>query len=241
MTIYKLRDHQTNQEFLEFDEDIVFQTSCPGCLNIKSCLLAGHQLEDWQPRSVEVRDGHASGGSAPPPTSPAPSPSSQSTGTGSGKRSSRGPPLLKGVAADGSDGGAAATTTPTARGRGKYARAEAGEKVGAGGAPGSAGDEKVTAAGARRRSDTEAQHVREIIINICMLRSIGKEVLFFFFFALFLSKRILLPGERSLLREYFAVWSLSPHRVAYTMSRRKALGVRRLWVRVRVRGVGRVV
>lgn len=38
ITIYKLRDHETNEEFLEFDEEIIFQTACPECLNIKSCL-----------------------------------------------------------------------------------------------------------------------------------------------------------------------------------------------------------
>lgn len=38
ITIYKLRDHETNDEFLEFDEEIIFQTACLDCLNIKSCI-----------------------------------------------------------------------------------------------------------------------------------------------------------------------------------------------------------
>lgn len=38
ITIYKLRDHETNEEFLEFDEAIIFQTACSDCLNIKSCI-----------------------------------------------------------------------------------------------------------------------------------------------------------------------------------------------------------
>lgn len=38
ITIYKLRDHETNEEFLEFDEAVIFQTACSECLNIKSCI-----------------------------------------------------------------------------------------------------------------------------------------------------------------------------------------------------------
>ncbi|CAN0443571.1 unnamed protein product [Pylaiella littoralis] len=49
ITIYKLRDHETNDEFLEFDEEIIFQTACLDCLNIKSCINAGHKLVDWRP------------------------------------------------------------------------------------------------------------------------------------------------------------------------------------------------
>ena len=49
ITIYKLRDNETNEEFLEFDENIVFQTACDDCLNIKTCLNSGHRLVDWRP------------------------------------------------------------------------------------------------------------------------------------------------------------------------------------------------
>ena len=52
ITIYKLRDNETNEEFLEFDESIAFQTACKECVNIKTCIDAGHELVDWWPPKI---------------------------------------------------------------------------------------------------------------------------------------------------------------------------------------------
>ncbi|CAN0059996.1 unnamed protein product, partial [Scytosiphon promiscuus] len=75
ITIYKLRDHETNEEFLEFDEQVIFQTACHQCLNIKSCLRAGHKLVDWRPTFA---GGRVAGSPAVP--SPDQLPAASSTG-----------------------------------------------------------------------------------------------------------------------------------------------------------------
>lgn len=64
MTIYKLRNHETNEEFLEFSDEIVFQTPCIACTNIKGCLNLGHHLVDWRPILPEETAGVPSPGSA---------------------------------------------------------------------------------------------------------------------------------------------------------------------------------
>ncbi|CAM9246393.1 unnamed protein product, partial [Ectocarpus fasciculatus] len=68
ITIYKLHDHETNEEYLEFDEEIIFQTACSMCLNIKSCLREGHKLIDWRPTFA---GGRVAGSSLTPPSPPA--------------------------------------------------------------------------------------------------------------------------------------------------------------------------
>lgn len=67
MTIYKLRNRETNEELLEFSEDIVFQTPCASCTSIKGCITAGHRLQDWRPvipdgNGVSSPNGDAAGG-----------------------------------------------------------------------------------------------------------------------------------------------------------------------------------
>ncbi|CBJ26754.1 hypothetical protein Esi_0042_0144 [Ectocarpus siliculosus] len=71
ITIYKLHDHETNEDYLEFDEKIIFQTACRMCLNIKSCLREGHKLIDWRPTFA---GGRVAGSSHPPPSPPASTP-----------------------------------------------------------------------------------------------------------------------------------------------------------------------
>ncbi|CAN0157229.1 unnamed protein product [Ectocarpus sp. 6 AP-2014] len=68
ITIYKLHDHETNEDYLEFDEEVIFQTACRMCLNIKSCLREGHKLIDWRPTFA---GGRVAGSSHPPPSPPA--------------------------------------------------------------------------------------------------------------------------------------------------------------------------
>lgn len=125
MTIYKLRDGETNEEFLEFDEEIIFQTACPSCLNIKSCLNAGHNLVDWRPTfsSGRVAGTPVSGssGASPLPVSASPASPPKSAGR-RGARSSKS-----------SREGVSEGTTPMsgrrgrARGKGKAAGAVAEE------------------------------------------------------------------------------------------------------------------
>ncbi|CAM9733409.1 unnamed protein product, partial [Ectocarpus sp. 4 AP-2014] len=75
ITIYKLHDHETNEDYLEFDEEIIFQTACRKCLNIKSCLREGHKLVDWRPTFAGGRVAGSSHPRASPPASPpAPTP-----------------------------------------------------------------------------------------------------------------------------------------------------------------------
>ncbi|CAM9817191.1 unnamed protein product, partial [Ectocarpus sp. 8 AP-2014] len=93
ITIYKLHDHETNEDYLEFDEDVIFQTACRMCLNIKSCLREGHKLIDWRPTFA---GGRVAGSSHPPPSPPAspppPTPPPPPAARGGGARRSGGGP-----------------------------------------------------------------------------------------------------------------------------------------------------
>lgn len=45
-----LKDRETGETYLEFNEQIVFQIPCAkGCTSIKSCEAEGHKLQDWSP------------------------------------------------------------------------------------------------------------------------------------------------------------------------------------------------
>eukprot|EP00904_Undaria_pinnatifida_P006230 jgi/Undpi1/2737/HiC_scaffold_14.g06115.m1 len=56
MTIFKLVDRESGEESVEFARGMVFQRPCENCTHLKTCILAGHTLQDWIPDSGRQPD-----------------------------------------------------------------------------------------------------------------------------------------------------------------------------------------
>ncbi|CAM9303395.1 unnamed protein product, partial [Discosporangium mesarthrocarpum] len=101
-TIYKLVDHVTGQESIEFNESIVFQVPCDQCQGIKACITSGHSLVDWH---VDSFINSGSGQGQKRKAGPATPTSSRAVTSGLPSPKSSPAPQVRRLAREGSSGG----------------------------------------------------------------------------------------------------------------------------------------